>query len=487
VKHQIQKCKQNNKRILGICNRFSHLGLVSVPSQTVSSFREAVFFFFQFFNMFFARLFLLFSILGTFYRLIYGKVALNECEKRVHTSFSPSQKQEICSNYDNDYSIGPAICSIGAKDKLHLPYKDILKLCYHAVSDGPVDCMLAIPTSLRSSVGYSLCNKATSALPAKCYSEINTLVKSSSEKDNVIKFCHNLQDISPLKCVTAALSPSVKLPIPVTLTLCKNTIGSGDYNSDSSDPLNEMTSVCIKDMASSIQPSLGLTSEVIVKFCSEINPLQYFFNLNELSFEDKATFHTASRYCYQNLTIALQDKTVSSPSVITPRDRLDICANALSALGPVNCTIQTLNKLKLKESSQKLTGIDLKHLCRYALNGNGPSECFLESNGIGNITLRANLCNSAENAVKYFVCLHMNHCFVLSLFLVHTSVFYRGQLIVIVKQEMFLKMMRQIRIYYALVLYRKVLLLVLRKVLLFVPCSFLFLFFSRTSSSLFRK
>jgi hypothetical protein len=348
-----------------------------------------------------SHLYLLFSVLSVYYHLISGKVVLNDCEKRVHTSFSPSQKQEICSNYDNDYSIGPAICSIGAKDKLHLPYKDILKLCYHAVSDGPVDCMLALPTSLRSSIGYSLCNKATSALPAKCYSEINTLVKSSSEKENVIKFCHNLQDISPLKCVTASLSPSVKLPIPIALTLCKNTIGSGDYNSDSSNPLNEMTSVCIKDMSSSIQPSLGLTAEVIVKFCTEINPLQYVFNLNELSSDDKLTFHTASRYCYHNLTISLQDKTLFT-SAVTPRDRLDICSNALSALGPVNCTIQTLNKLKQKEPNHKLNGNDLKLLCRYALNGNGPSECFLESNGIGNSTIRANLCNSAENAVSCF-------------------------------------------------------------------------------------
>ena len=337
-------------------------------------------------------------LLFYFLAVVKSKVAtLNECEKRCHSSLNAQQKAELCQNYEVDYSLGPAVCSVAAKEKLHLQFKDIFKLCYLAESDGPVECMLALPQNKRNSIGYSLCKQASSSLPAQCFHDVSSF-KGSFNKltpENLLQFCQNLQDIAPLKCVQSA-TEHTKITPTSALSLCKNAVGSGSMNSQ--DPMNYLSSSCIESMSSHIQPSFGITADAIVKFCVSINPLQYHDNIDQEDDNVKILFQTASVSCYESLTESLHDKAFSNQvSSISGLDRLDICSNAPNPLGPVNCTIQTLTKLKAKDSFAKISGKDLQLLCHSAPSS-APSNCFIESHGLGNHSIRANLCNSAENA-----------------------------------------------------------------------------------------
>jgi hypothetical protein len=338
------------------------------------------------------RVFLLFLFLD--FIVSADRRNFNECEKRAHPSLNANQKSELCKNYDLDYSIGPAVCSVAAKDKLHLQYKDLFKLCFLAESDGPVDCMLALPQNQRNSVGFRICAQAPSSLPADCYHEISSSKSFSGKSvDFMMDFCQHLQDISPLKCVKSAIEHT-KLPALQVLPLCKLSVGSASVNHD--DLMNFISSECIHQMAHYIQPSLGITAESIVRFCVEINPLHYLNNINSQTDAVKQHYQTSSVYCYGNLTQSAQNKTIFSNVQLSAKDRLEICSNAPFPLGPVNCTIETMKKSKVKEPFLRLTGEDLKNLCKHAENGQA-SECFLESNGIGNITTRATICNGAQN------------------------------------------------------------------------------------------
>ncbi len=328
-----------------------------------------------------------------------------ECEKKAHLSFSSKQKQQLCqTTTTGDFSIGPAVCSVAAKDRLHLPFDDILDLCVEAPSSAPAECYAKIEKARQKSVGLRLCSKMDSSLPGECYNELhhgmwkNTPVGIKThksfpvDKDNsIIEFCKNIEDRSALLCV-AATKNFTQLSSFQALELCKDVVGSGDGSIHN--PLNFMVSSCIDKMAIYIKPSLGIASEDIVHFCAQINHRQYPQIISE---SEIVAFSDAAVNCFETLTGLISDPSYHGPS-LSMKHRLSICLNAPIPLGPVNCISKIIDMLEAKEPHAKLQGDELVKLCSGS-TGEGPSECFFESKGIGGIDLRIQLCHAASNYV----------------------------------------------------------------------------------------
>jgi hypothetical protein len=326
---------------------------------------------------------------------------ISECEKKAHANLSAKQRKQLCeTTTTGEYSVGPAICSIPAKDKLHLGFDDILNLCVDAVSAAPAECYGKIEKGQQKSVGIKLCNKMESSLPADCYTELsqpgywksgNKQQKPAQVTDQIIDFCRRMEDRSPLYCVQAAKN-FTQLPTNQILDHCKDVVGSGD--SSQYHPLNSIISNCIQNMAMYIQPSLGVLAEDILRFCTHINHRQYPHFIDS----DLHVFSSAAVECFESLTALVTDQSFHGPT-ITIKDRLGICENAPNALGPVNCTSEVIAKSFKKEPHLKLKGGDIKDLCSGAISA-GPADCFVESKGIGDTEVRTHLCRAATNSVS---------------------------------------------------------------------------------------
>lgn len=318
---------------------------------------------------------------------------VSECEKKAHSSLSAKQRQELCESWTGDYSIGPAMCSSPAKDKLRLSAELILQLCKEAASDAPAECMLALDNAQRSSVGMKLCQKTGSAITADCFKWMSSAMKGAGKAEEVLQFCRAIDDRAPINCLQA-VSNYTNLPINKALNLCKDSVGSGD--SSQQHPLNFIVSSCVGVMSKHIKPSLGITAEDVISFCVAINHHEHH---NVVTDEDFETFSTAAIDCFQALSNSTSASTDFKGPPLSVKHRMDICRNTPIAMGPVNCTLQTVHKVALKDPNQKLKGEQLVQLCTSASSA-GPSECFLESKGLGTVEERAALCNSATNAVS---------------------------------------------------------------------------------------
>lgn len=321
------------------------------------------------------------------------KATVTECEKKAHSSLSAAHRKRLCAT--DPHSIGPAVCSVYAKDKLHFGVDDILRLCTSAVSAAPAECLFALDGPQRKS-GFQLCAEAESTLPAVCFKEVSSSSawralgdkKKSSAVDDLVRFCRRIEDRAPLLCVQATLNYT-SLSIQQALQLCDDVVGSGD--SSSADPLNELVSRCIAAMSLHTQPSLGLTAESIVDFCAHINHRQHPHLVR--SEHDMLSFSSAAVECFETLS-------ASAPELSAPH-RLEICRNAPQALGPVSCVLEVIEKAQEKEPHLKLRGEDLVALCEGAI-GTGPASCFVESKGIGSLSERTQLCHGVSNSVSGF-------------------------------------------------------------------------------------
>lgn len=106
-----------------------------------------------------------------------------------------------------------------------------------------------------------------------------------------------------------------------------------------------------------MKPSFGVTAVEVLKFCVGANPRVY--EDHELSPSD-APASTASdgksppAECFILSAHITQSATTGSVSVaedgpassplLTPKQRLALCANAHTALGPINCTTSALSR-----------------------------------------------------------------------------------------------------------------------------------------------
>lgn len=320
-----------------------------------------------------------------------------DCEKRAHSSLTHEQRKALCANAYEEYSVGPAACSIMAKDILHFKFDEMLKLCKESKSAAPVECVMKLESRLRGTpLAYDLCTRASTVFPSECFMQISLLRKSNKKikDEQIIEFCKGMEDKAPMNCLMMSQN-STSLSLETAMSLCKAAIGSGD--SSQHNVRNFMTSSCISALKESIQPSTASFDEDIVRFCVEINPLQYPHLISDSS-EDIESFKNAATSCFQEINglVASGNKLYSW---LTVNHRLGICSNAPVALGPVNCTATVLENYKQKESQLSLTASDLVALCKGATN-KGPADCFLESKGLGNVEQRTELCNSATNAVN---------------------------------------------------------------------------------------
>lgn len=323
-----------------------------------------------------------------------------ECEKRCHTSLSPQQRANLCNQ--EEYSLGPAACSVMAKEALHLRYEDIYKLCHEATSAAPVECMLKLDAKDRGDLGFSICAKATSTLPSECFQRILSIGKAAPKKA-VAEFCQSNTDHAPDLCVKAA-HEHLGMKAEEAMLHCQDAFGSGDAST--TNPRNTVTAECIATLKDYNRNAYSLQAKDIVQFCSKINPNQYVDMITEDTFP---IFATSATDCFLQL---VQDRAESVVKLSYP-DMLHLCQNAPVAQGPTNCTNHVISVTAHREPHVKLTAESIVTLCTGAVN-QAPADCFAESKGLGNLEERAQLCNAAPSTVRIFYHHYINFHFMIT-------------------------------------------------------------------------
>lgn len=336
------------------------------------------------------------SIDASAQRTVFVEKKRLECEKRAHSSFSPAQRVKLCEHPDGEYSLGPAACSVAAKDTLHLKFDDILSLCKEAVSSSPVDCLSIVEAKHRNTVGISLCKQATSTLPADCFQEMSKLFKPSQKAaadPAVALFCSGMVDLAPILCVKASQNNmTTSYPLSKAMDVCKDAVGSAlDH------PLNSLVANCIAHLGSKhthqLMPSLH--ADDILAFCVEINP--HLHSPDDTYDDTTEAAMIPAVDCIFHLHSALKTQTHAHSSSITVKQMLSICRQASVSRGPVNCTLAVLSA---SIPSAALKPDDIAHLCQGATNA-GPAACFVDS-GKGAMGInheeRTRLCNAATSA-----------------------------------------------------------------------------------------
>jgi hypothetical protein len=99
--------------------------------------------------------------------------------------------------------------------------------------------------------------------------------------------------------------------------------------------------VCIKDMKRFVSASKGLTAVDVVDFCAGAQPNLYGYSLVKRTESVKVSgaftqFDSPLAACYAAVSES-SSKLNSGATQLTPRERLQLCANAPS-IGPANCS-----------------------------------------------------------------------------------------------------------------------------------------------------
>lgn len=335
-----------------------------------------------------------------------AKKGPTECEKRAHTSFTAQQREQLCSGASPG-SIGPAVCASAAKDSLHLKFDEILVLCAGAINAAPAQCMNSLDQANRKKHGFQLCEKAYSPLSAECFKELTAFKGKRLKLESVVDFCSSLEDRAPLSCMMAVASTTL-LPIDQAIFPCSNAVGNGFTDSLSHEGNNNATAACIYDMKALLTSSMGISGLDALKFCVELTPHINQQSLRtidqpELKYDalalQSAGVQSESVACLWYAMNAQQlKKDMSATSYYNSKQKLNLCKNAQSVLGPINCTNSALHRLS---PADRPHADELATLCSGAI-GIGPSNCFSESRGLGSIQDRIHLCNGAVSSVRSF-------------------------------------------------------------------------------------
>lgn len=369
----------------------------------------------------------------------------SECEKRVISSFTVAQAKQLCEDAPAG-AIGPAICASVAKQVLHAKFEVALELCQGSISAAPAQCMSKLDVTTRNKHGLTLCQGAVSSLPAECYNELVSYAggRGSIKTDEIISFCHDIEDPAPILCMHAVKSTSL-VPLHQALFPCHNAIGSPAAEDVKA---NFAVADCIEHMKTLfVSSSFGITAADVLKFCVKSNPHAYdthpFVERDGVQREGegedplkRAKSSSSSSSSSNRMEEEEEEEDIISPPAmcfevtgsksfpvtLTAKQRLRLCENALVFDGPVNCTLKasgypttyltaTASGSGASSSSSSssslplLRGEDLIDLCIGARNS-GPADCFKESRNLGSVKERTLLCNSAGNTVirieKYF-------------------------------------------------------------------------------------
>lgn len=105
-----------------------------------------------------------------------------------------------------------------------------------------------------------------------------------------------------------------------------------------------------------MKPSFGVTASDILKFCIESNPKAYYEHTlssdGSDARDDVNVATSAPAECYLQAALVMQSSPtggvnsdgIGGAPLLTPKQRLTLCANAHTALGPINCTTSALDR-----------------------------------------------------------------------------------------------------------------------------------------------
>lgn len=339
-----------------------------------------------------------------------------ECEKRVPSSFSAAQKKQLCTFDVADKSsgtIGPAICASVAKQALggNVKFETILQLCQGASSASPAQCydkLEPVGNQLRTKYGIDLCAKTNTTLPGECFAELNGFSGTANrlKPEQTLEFCKSLEDRAPLLCLQAVHETKI-LTVPQAFEICQEVVGDGE---DTSSSHNLAVATCLREMQPQIKPSFGVTAMDVLKFCAESNPNEFVDATSESDeMESSLIGISPPAKCFVESAhikaVATSEGAVSehsaTASLLSPKQRLSLCSNAHTALGPINCTISAMfrgpGKPGVAGTNTGLKPAEVVELCQGALNA-GPAMCFVESRNLGTNAERSHLCNGANSA-----------------------------------------------------------------------------------------
>lgn len=116
-----------------------------------------------------------------------------------------------------------------------------------------------------------------------------------------------------------------------------------------------------------VKPSFGVNTADILKFCAETNPAVYFEQpaveeVPAVTTDVTAIATSAPADCFQQSASISAASPVNSAELgagsplLTPKQRLQLCANAYNAMGPINCTLSALYKGSTKGNAGMNTG-----------------------------------------------------------------------------------------------------------------------------------
>ena len=283
----------------------------------------------------------------------------NECELRCHSSFTATEREQLCRGTHKGNLIGPALCASEAKSKLSVKFETISQLCKGASSIHPVTCYNSLPSSDRNKYGVQLCARISSSLVGKCWVELSKLAGASKLKENeLIAFCQSIDDEAPMQCVKTSVSSSLT-SIANALDPCRNASQNDDGMSYVSD--------CLQVMKRIFNPTKSFSAGEVINFCAHASS-------------------NGSVQCFEESSKGLPAPPVS----MTAADRARLCLGA-HGTGPVECALETgRSELRLRPDA-------IVSLCSGA-DGGGPARCFRDSRNLGADSFKVELCNAAVNS-----------------------------------------------------------------------------------------
>lgn len=316
--------------------------------------------------------------LGFFLPILQSK----SCETIAHNSLSAKEKEELC-KFTDERGIGPAICSLLAKEKLHLKSQDIVSLCISAASASPAECMLGLSLTHRREIGLKLCSKANSTINAECFNDLKQIFNRNENINDILTFCLSIHDFSSLNCIKSLKDFSSQIKKHTLIDRCKDIFGSGKpYIGHPADNFVSNCLVNLKPISTQ-----GISIDDLLNFCVSINPMSLPYAIDYISYQN---IMNASDHCLLNSLKVLPQ--------IPIKNKLQLCTNSPLSEGPLKCAQYISEHLLKRDPTLKLNNNDLSLLCKGSIS-DAPAKCFLETAGIGKISERIQICQFALNNV----------------------------------------------------------------------------------------
>ena len=293
-------------------------------------------------------------VLFSFAIFRFNEALVSKCDNLVPQFFTKSEKTVVC----DLPSVESVMCASEARRKLKIQFNEIIALCKEASNNYPVNCMDKLRSFQSTEVKeyvILLCSGARSDISATCFSEISSYKEIGRiHKKEIVEFCKT-SDIQKgrLPCFTSSMKSGL-LSLNQSLMLCRN--ATGDYNH---------IDICMKKMTNEMKANKQIQNKqnliaLSTYFCSNVRseyPLQ----------------------CYDN-SVAMLPR-------IPATDRLTLCDNATTSMGPVSC-VQYLQQYSIARTHTDT----VISVCQQARDAEA-ARCFVEG-----------MTNTLPNSVSVALC-----------------------------------------------------------------------------------